>query len=362
MDATLAFIRELDVKVGQLSAERRSLTLRHLTDLFIVGGDQFSSGDIEIIDDIFIRLTETIEESARALLAIRLAPVAKAPPKVLRLLACDNAIDVASPVLRQAEKLDDATLVKCAMSKGQEHLLAIAQRKALSAIVTDVLVQRGDWQVLHRTARNTGAVFSKNGFGVLVERARGDGVLTNCVGARQDLPKQLLNVLLDDASDAVRMRLKAELSHAHYDVNFAVDDATALLRNYAAKDAPQLTSAEISVNSLNRLGQLNDGKLAELAKTRRINELVYALSLMSRAPSDAVFELVHAPDKEAFFLLTKAIGLSWETSWIIATSCNADLGFSAGDVATYKIAYQRMRQATAQAILKFRYARGGAIN
>jgi len=78
MGTPLAIIRELDVRIGQMSAERRALTARHLTDLFLVTAAQFSVDDIGIIDDIFVRLAETIEESARALLAIRLGPVAGA--------------------------------------------------------------------------------------------------------------------------------------------------------------------------------------------------------------------------------------------------------------------------------------------
>ena len=117
MGPPTALIRELYGKVDHLSGERRNSALRHLTDLYLVRGEQLSGEEMRLIDDIFVRLVETVEISARALLAIRLGPVAGAPPKVLRLLACDDAIDVASPVLMQAPNLDDAILIECATTK-----------------------------------------------------------------------------------------------------------------------------------------------------------------------------------------------------------------------------------------------------
>src|SRR5215831_13785155 len=112
MGAPLELIQELDRSISHSTDQRRSAMLRHLTDLYLVGSEQYSEDEIDLIDDVFVRLVSTIEQSARALLAIRLAPVMVAPPKILRVLACDNAIEVASPVLTQAARLDIDTLIQ----------------------------------------------------------------------------------------------------------------------------------------------------------------------------------------------------------------------------------------------------------
>ena len=133
------------------------MLLRRVTDLFIVGANRYSDEEIAAFDDIIGRLAVEIEISARALLAVRLAPIANAPPKTIRALAFDDFIEVARPILIQSERLDDPTLVENAKNKGQEHLLAISQRRVLSEAVTDVLVARGDQQVVLSTAENRGA-------------------------------------------------------------------------------------------------------------------------------------------------------------------------------------------------------------
>ncbi len=76
-----------------------------------------------------MRLVETIETEVRARLADQLAPIPNAPPRIIHSLAFDDEIEVARPVLMQSERLDEATLVRNAATKGQAHLLAIAQRK-----------------------------------------------------------------------------------------------------------------------------------------------------------------------------------------------------------------------------------------
>ena len=140
MGAPLELIQELDSSITHSTDQRRSVMLRHLTDLYLVGSEQYSEDEIDLIDDVFVRLVSTIEQSARALLPIRLGPIMVAPPKILRLLACDDAIEVASPVLAQAEALDIGTLIECARTKNQEHLLAISRRKTLPENLTEVLV------------------------------------------------------------------------------------------------------------------------------------------------------------------------------------------------------------------------------
>ena len=246
MNARLSFLHEIDTTVAQSSRPQRAEMLRHLTDLFLVNADLYSDDEIALMDDVFVRMVATIEESARALLAIRLGPYSKAPPKILSALACDDIIDIASPVLIQGEQLDDATLIRCAKTKSQEHLLAISRRKALAAAVTDVLVERGDQQVVWSTAQNAGAKFSSGGFATLVNRSKGDDLLAACVGARPDIHPQLFDKLLETASDVVRSKLVAERPHARRDIHIVVNDVTDQIRTKVAVRSLQDAAAPVS--------------------------------------------------------------------------------------------------------------------
>ena len=333
--------------------------LRHLTDLYLVGAEDFTDEEVDVVDDVFMRLVATIEESSRALLSIRIAGVGKAPPKVLHALACDDAIEVASPVLSQSEQLDTETLLQCARTKSQEHLLAISRRKTLPEAVTDVLVKRGDPQIVLSTVRNPGARFSKRGFGMLIERSRGDDQLATCVGMRPDLPPQLFEQLLAAASQTVRAKLQAERQHDKSAIVQVVGAVTERIEARAAVTrSPAYAAAQVLVESLDEAKQLTAAKLDEFAAAGRFEEIVAALALMADTPADVVERLVTDGNAETILVLAKASDLPWETARSLITLAAKRYRRSPGDVDRAMAAFQRLRPATAQQILDFHRTHG----
>jgi uncharacterized protein (DUF2336 family) len=353
MGAPLELIHELDSSIAHSTDQRRSVMLRHLTDLFLVGSDQYSEDEIDLIDDVFVRLVATIEQSSRALLAIRLGPVAVAPPKILRVLACDDAIDVASPVLTQAEALDIKTLIECARTKNQEHLLAISRRKTLPEALTEILAERGDQQVVLSTAKNNGARFSAKGFDTLLRRSRGDDALTACVGMRSDLPPQLFERLLAAASEKVRARLEAEREYAKSEIDRVVSEVATRIQAGVATQPLSYAAAQVLVDSMHRAGLLTAGKLQEFASNGRFEEMVAALSLMSNVPTAVIEQNMRDTHAESLLVLAKAIGLSWETTRSIMVLAAKRYRQSVAGVDQAMPAFHRLRQSTAQQILDF---------
>ncbi len=129
MMRTLLLIDELEAALTSGTNSRRVEMLTRITDLFVGGAARYSEEQIGIFDDVMVRLVSTIEAKARAKLAHRLAPIANAPSSVIHMLAFDDDIDVAQPVLKQSERLEDPALVANANTKSQQHLFAISQRQ-----------------------------------------------------------------------------------------------------------------------------------------------------------------------------------------------------------------------------------------
>lgn len=353
MNAQLSFLDEIESAIAHSSAARRADMVRRLADLFLVNVDQYSDDEVVLIDDVFVRLVATIEESARALLAIRLGPNSKAPPKILKALACDDAINVASPVLIHAERLDGSTLIECAKTKSQEHLLSISRRKTLTEALTDVLLERGNQQVILSTVQNSGAKFSNNGFAILVNRSHGDDLLTTKVGIRPDLPLQLFEQLIEAASDAVRSKLETEIPHARHNIHRVVNNVAAQIRAKAASQPPKYAAAQVLVESLQRAGQLNAEKLETFANVGRFEEVVAALAVMAKMPTDVVERKVNDDSAEFLLVLAKAIGLSWPTTKSILALSPLQIRNLVNNAEECQKAFQRLNQPTAQKILDF---------
>src|SRR5256714_5349657 len=163
-------IDEIEDALASKTEDKRAAALWRITDLFIAGSDSYTEDHLTLFDDVIGRLAATIETNARVKLSTRLAHVANAPVGVIRTLAADGEIAVAQPVLRHSPRLDDEYLKATAVTHSKQHLLAITQRAALSEQVTDVLIERGDRDVMRSVAQNNGARFSNAAFKTLVER------------------------------------------------------------------------------------------------------------------------------------------------------------------------------------------------
>jgi uncharacterized protein (DUF2336 family) len=352
MDTEFAFFQEVEHAITHSSGERRAQMTKHLADLLSTNADRYSDDEMALLDDVFVRLVVTIEESARARLAARLAPLSKAPPRILSALACDDAILVASPVLTDCDALNDHTLIECAETKSQDHLLAISRRKAIGETVTDILVERGDQRVVLSAAQNAGAKFSTKGFTVLVNRSQADDRLAVCVGTRPDVPARLFRQLLDSASSIVRAKLEAESPHLKHEIERSVTELAARIETRAVVLSPKYAAAHVLVESLNQAGKLNTEKLEAFATADRYEDTVAALALMARIPIDVVEHKLNEGFVEFLLILAKATGLSWITTRIILLMLGVRHQRCAADeVDTGLATFQQLKRETARRVL-----------
>ena len=351
--STLPLLEELESALASGTSTRRIEILTRITDLFISGAPHYSEDQISVFDDVMARLVQTIEERARAKLAHRLAPIANAPSNVIYLLAFDDNIDVASPVLAQSERLNEGHLLANARTKSQRHLFAISQRKSLSEALTDVLVERGDRDVVHSVAANSGARFSDAGFRMLVSRSTGDDALATEVGLRRDIPRPLFLTLLEKASSTVRERLTAENPDAGTAIQGAVAEVVDGIRDNARKASPDFAAAQEAVERQNRIRRIGESEIYQYARERKFEETAIALSLMCDTPIDVVERALLDPGAEIVLILAKVAGLSSTTTKAILLLRAADRGMSAKDLEQALSSFNRLQPETARRVLGF---------
>jgi uncharacterized protein (DUF2336 family) len=194
-----SLLDELDDTLSRVTGSRRLIMLRQMTDLFLAGAPTYSEELASLFDTIIKRLSEGVESKALVELSHRLADTdTTAIDTVARLSASDD-VAVAGPVLEKSPALTDNHLVSIARTKGQGHLLAIAARQRINDVVSDVLVERGNKNVLRKITGNNGAKFSEDSFARLISEAKGDKTLAELVKTREDIPEELrpfVNVML----------------------------------------------------------------------------------------------------------------------------------------------------------------------
>jgi uncharacterized protein (DUF2336 family) len=344
---------ELQVTLAHGTVARRVETLRRVTDLFLNGAVDYSDEQIGLFDDVFQCMIDHIETSAKALLANRLGPIDTAPPRTIRALAFDDLIEVAGPVLAQSARLDDDTLIENARSKSQAHLMAISTRNTLSGAVTDVLVLRGNDEVLQSTVNNPGAEFTERGFTRLVNRAEGDDNLATCIGLRPTIPRHLYLKLLAKASDTVRQRLESANPQQARDVPTAVREATRRARAAPSAVTPETAIAQALVKSLYEDGRLDEFQVASFAEAGKFDETNASIAALANVPVSVAENMMIETCAEGVMILAKVAALSWSTVKLII---NMHDEFSRGgptDLQACKGTYERLRPSTAQQVLRF---------
>lgn len=352
MASAFSLIPELDDIVKNGTAEKRAEAIERISDLFLKGAEHFETQHVALFDDILVGLVPVTELEARAHLAERIARMDNAPPTLVKQLARESEIKVAGPILSHSPLLDDPTLVDIAEGKGQEHLAAISGRSTLSSSVTDVIVRRGDRDVVRSVAANSGARFSDDGFSGLVNRASDDGVLAVSVGQREDIPATSLKQLLSKSVDIVRRRLldaakpkqKAAINQAMNELS-GISKASPLVRNFEP--------AQRTVLALHEAGRLDEAALLEFARQQKYEEAIAALAALTGMRLSVVNQLVQGDRYDPVLLLAKSIGLAWATVRALVVMRLGGRAPAGPDIEDARLNYERLSPATAQRVLAF---------
>ena len=350
-------IQELDDAIAHGATVRRAQILERITDIFVAESDSYSANQVELFDDVFVRITNVIEQSARAMLSKRLAHVRRAPSAISKVLASDDEIDIAGPLLEHSQVLDTETLVAAARSKSQKHLLAISKRSTLDEAVTDVLVERGDQPVVVSTASNPAARFSETGYRALVKRSAGDDELTMCVALRSDIPRDHLLRLLVRASHAVQLKLEASQPSMAPVIQAAVAQAATMILDNVGRPSRDYSAAQARIQALYNDGQLGEKDVAAFAAVNRFEETVVTLAALCGFSIAAVDRAMIQDRPDAVLVMTKAMGMSWATTQSVLRMRAGARGISPGELELCHSTFIRLKPGTARQVIEFQAKR-----
>jgi len=353
---------EVEAAIRAGSAQKHLETFKRVTDLFLTSAHGCGEEQIELFGHVLERLIKTVElraladvsaKVALAEISSQLASVKQAPPTVIRRLASNDEISVAGPVLTESARLSAEDLVELAQTKGEAHLLAISGRWWLAEVVTDALLARHYPSVNRKIVGNPGAKFSTHGFASVLAQAEHDPELAIETGIRIDLPADLRQRLLRDATEAVRTRL---LSRAPPHLFEEIRSAIAAAADGASREmsrARDFASAKRYVTLLAKNGQLSEGALMSFARQRKYEETVAALAELSRSGIDVIRPLMQSLRDDGLLIPCRVAGLSWDTVAAVLDSRFTSGSMGPHELGQAKSQYAKLTLDNAQRMLRF---------
>lgn len=333
--------------------KRHEEAVRKVSDLFLRGAARFRPSHIELFDGVFATLVPKTDAEARSALAEQMASLANAPPQLVSLLVHDDEVLIAGPLLRRSPVVDEPTLIDIAKLKGQSHLLAISDRATLGTGVTDIIIRRGDRDVVRRVAGNAGAAFSPPGYTGLIRRAGEDGVLAVTVGQRGDIAPEQLKSLLAQSAEVVRRRLfDGANAEQRVAINRAMQEITGTPKHLSI--TRDFATAQRSVRKLHQSDELNEGALLRFARGHLYEETAAALAALSGVRIGTIDQLLKGERDDPMLILGKSIGISWATvRALMALRLGPGRTPAPHDIEEARQNFERLVPATAQRVLTF---------
>jgi uncharacterized protein (DUF2336 family) len=360
MSVANSLIPGLDEIVKHGDPKRRAEAVRRITELFLVGAANFRSDHVDLFDGILLGLVPHAEVAARAELAERLAALANAPRALVGQLAREDEISIAGPLLRRSPVIGEKALVEIARIKGQGHLLALSERPRLSPDLTDVIVRRGDREVVRRAAGNAGAAFSQAGYAALIKRAGHDGVLTLSVGQRDDLSDAQLKDLVAGSIDIIRRRLLEVVKPVRQaQIKQVISEISGVVE--AVESGRDFAPAQRTILALHSAGELNEATLLGFAKSYKYEESIVALSAMSGVKIATLDQLITGDRYDPILIVGKAVDLEWATvRALILLRLGPNRVPSAADIEGARLNFSRLMPSTAERVVGFWQTRQSA--
>jgi hypothetical protein len=329
------------------SLEKRLELLRRLTDVYLEQPNQNAPAAESLLNDIVKGLLSRVDRPDRIQAAADLSKLPALPGVLARALATDSDFEVAQPIIRDHRGLSDDILVDVAENGSQERLYAIAARSVVTAPVTDVVVRRGDQNVVRTLAANKGAQFSSEAMETLISKAERDGVLQTHIVGRTDLSIEAVGKLLPMISQELAARLGSKT--IGFDGSAMRQHFTDWMRdrnkNVAAVDAyiDGIRKGDLKLNDV----------VIELIRNKRLLDTATVLAAMIYLDRSYTFNVLTRGNAQSTMLLLKSMQLSWPVVDSFLKLRRAKVGPGDMENPVERHEYEAIDLATAQRIVRF---------
>lgn len=345
------FAKLMDLASTTDSEKRREL-LREVSDLFFETSGKRNERETALFDDVLKIVAAEMQDSVLAELAETFADASDAPAGLMRDLA-NHSFEVAAPVLRRSNALDEATLLQIVNYQSQNHIRAVAQRPTVSENVSAAIVKVGDDHALDALIRNDGAKISRPSMEAVVDRAQNSPILHEAVVGRRDLPLDLLNEMYF----AVESKLREQIMTRNAAVDPAtLDAALAKARNRMRQSAAEMNAearnARTFIMAKKNSGELSARLLVSLYREQKQTHFLHGLAEITGIDIDTAADLLRRQDIDGLAMICRAANIERPLFVTIAVlSCGGEDGMQKAE--EYGKMYNNVPVEAAQRAVRF---------
>ena len=267
--------------------------------------DQLAEGDTRSLAEAVLELlVRDVAKNVRQALAGAVAASANLPHRVARRLARDE-FEVARPILQCSPVLSDDDLSEIVRTHAMQYALAVAGREHLSELLSDLLADTNEPEVVAALTGNPGAEISAATLRRIADDYRADRAIQDRLIRRPALPYELVDQLVS----AIGERLEWELVQQR-----RISKAEARQLMAAARDRATL-SIEHSEKSIERelrhqftAGELTPEEILRFLRDGQVTKVEAGLAQLADVDVLRVRQLLYGMDKRGLAALCARAG------------------------------------------------------
>ena len=334
------------------SSDKRRELMGHVTSLFVMGAEKYSSEEITLFNGVLNRLVDLVEDKDKEELSEKLCEIRTTPRELVLKLANEDLI-ISKYMLQYSTVLTLEDLMQFAKVKGQGHLLAISKREKLESRLTDVLIERGEQPVRRSVAANPGAELSDWGTKFLVKIAEKDPTLRESMIDRSDLKPEHFDRLIKQLPEDQRKKMR----HLYTSNEKLAEELFHEAGNLVAKS--KLDRKNTRIDTKGSLREIRSGTktldkvFVEHTLSNRLLDLSYLLADLAGLEQRYVLNAILRSEIDGIAIVCRALEIG-ETEF--STFCKARcaiLGLPANVAEKWLSDYCVLTVADSQRVLRF---------
>lgn len=185
---------ERDEDEGALPSKAKDMLTKRVADIVCLPSSEITPQERHMAGDVLYEMLREADSRQRLRCARRMAILNDPPPRLLRLLAKDN-IEIARSILEGSTALNDSDLIEIARASTPQHRKLIAERENVSELVSEILTERDEPEVVRAMLMNDGVRLSSRAVDAIVAASRFNDMYCNLLMRRLELrPAQALTL------------------------------------------------------------------------------------------------------------------------------------------------------------------------
>ncbi|WP_169568894.1 DUF2336 domain-containing protein [Sneathiella limimaris] len=289
------------------SKAARSQLFEDISGIFLEEEERLSQQERAHISDIMSKLIKDVELTIRIALSEKLSTSNTAPVELVSLLANDE-IDVARPILVKSRVLLEKDLLEVIEFRTKEHLLAITERDDISPLISDMLIEYGDDDIMEELIKNKDAQISREAMALLVEESKRVDSFQEPLLARYDMPAELAYKMFWWVSAALRRHILAnfKIDPVELDQTLA-HSAKELIEDEQVPDFGETHADRLAAHMASK-NELNERSLIQILRSRQIRLFLSGFAIVSGLDTRTLSRFVYDKNAEAMAVVCKALG------------------------------------------------------